>query len=1090
DTTPVNTALSAPVVTVSPEKVKSDSPSPVKVSWEPVDNAASYSVMFSGKTYDVEECSYEIPLDIIRFLDAGAYQVSVFANPSQNDIYNTQSAAGTASFAVQAASSEGSSEFVVNTVDDLLNAIASGKTNITLANTADAHVITDLALTTPLHLKGQIVDGTMTKVKANFSISGEIGGSIIFENLDFDGTDVASSLLTEKKDTPAVVADTIAFIGCRYHDATKALYDNSGKLAACVQWLIFDNMVVENASYGSDMIDLRNGHYHNVVITNSTFANSARTFIRTDAGSEINNVLVKNNTFYKVATNNESKDNNGIFHIRSTGGLGMQSYVIMNNMFYSIPVKVKPSTTNGNGYPMFISKNAAALKPTTIRNNYFYNIEEEFEDCLWWTVNCSREEGIAGGGAVCAADPMKNAEAGDYTLVSGVAMNANVGDPRWNPMAGSTPTSEIAVDNVADLLTAINAGKKTITLKSGTYDLNSVTDNADVASGKLTLKNPLNIVGESGAKLIGSFVLSGENVTKFTVSDLEIEGIGDYLITLASNASVGPVELKNVNVFKTGGLIYAAKNASITVTSLEMTGCFFDEVGSKDFVDLRDGSSISAVKVVNNTFANGIRTFLRIDASVADLSSVLVRNNTFYNNCYFDSKDNNGIFHVRSTALFEANYLVQNNLFACMHKLEGAPSGNTNGYPKLVSTNTASKIPTFTKNYYYDVEEGDYPWWTKDRIDMATATAGYGVVLTENPFKDAANGDFTLVSALASSERIGDQRWNGGRPQTGDAFAVSNVDELLVAISAGKTSLELAYGTYDLTSSAELTEGKLTLNQSLALTGVAKDGKYPEVIGAFVLAAGEGASFSANKLSFNGNNTVSDFILMNANSDYSSITLRNCNISSYKNRLFSQPDDKKSETTINSGKIEFSGLYVSNMGTGGDCIDLRKGSASYLKVSNSTFCNGIRTVIRMDAAVKCGSVLVKNNTFYNLCSADSKDNNGILHVRASGTTIVEKNIFASMHKIDGAPTDSNKNGFPKLVSKASSTVEKAVREFRENLYFDIEAEGDYNWWAYCTMETGTANGGAVLSETPFAADPSTGMFTVKSEYKGYGALRW
>ena len=1077
DTTPVNTSLAAPVVSVNPQTVKTDSPAPVEVSWEPVDNAASYSVLFSGKTYDVEECSYQIPVDIIKFLDAGAYQVSVFANPSHSDIYNTQSAAGTASFAVQAASAgEETKEFVVNNAEELLNAIASGKTEITLANTGTKHDLGTLALTTPLHLKGQIVGGKKTSVKVNMTVEGEIGGSIIFEDIDFDGTDVASSLLFE---TAAVVADTIAFIGCNYHDAGKALYDNSKKYESCVQWLIFDDMIVEDASFGSDMIDMRAGKYFNVKISNSTFANSARTFIRTDAGSETHNVLVKNNTFYKVATNSTSKDNNGIFHIRSKG---METYRIINNLFYSIPVKEKPSTSNGNGYPMFISKNAAALKPTTIVNNYFYNIEEEFESCLWWTDNCSREEGLAGGGAVCAADPLKNAEAGDYTLVSGVAMNANVGDPRWNPMRGSVPSSEIAVENVSDLLTAISAGKTTITLRAGTYDLTDESLAEQVPNGKLTLVSSLNLVGETGAKLKGSFVLSGENIGKFTVKGLEIEGIGDYLITLGDNSSVGPVELSNVKVVKTGGLIYAAKNKGIKVTSLELTGCVFDQVGDKDFIDLRDGASISAVKVVNNTFANGIRTFARIDAAVTDLGSVLVRNNTFYNNCYMDSKDNNGIFHVRSTALSVENYKVQNNLFASMHRAVETPS-QTVGYPKLVSTNTASKIPVFSQNYYYDIETVEpNSWWTAGRIDEAAGTAGYGLVLTENPFKDATNGDFTIVNALVLSERIGDRRWiKGNVPSQGESFKVNSVDEFLTAISAGKTSIELAYGSYDLTSVADITDGKLTLTQSLALTGIAKDGKYPEFIGAFVLAAADGATFSASKVAFNGNGSVGDFIVMDAAASYSAVTLRACDVKAYKNRLFSQP----SETSV-SGKIEFSGLYVSEMGTGGDCIDLRKGQATYLKLTNSTLCNGIRTVLRMDATVKCGSVLVKNNTFYNLCSVDSKDNNGILHVRAAASVIAEKNIFAKMHRDAEAPSQTA--GFPKIVSKASAAI--AVPIFRDNLYFDIETETPYSWWEYVKEEFGTANGGAVLEETPFAVDPSTGLFTVKSEYKGYGALRW
>ena len=167
-------------------------------------------------------------------------------------------------------------------------------------------------------------------------------------------------------------ADTVAIYDSYIHDGAARLYDNSGKAASCIQNMIFSGIHVDNYSNGNDMIDFRAGHYHKVVIVNSTFSNSARTFFRTDAGSEINYLTVRNNTFYKVATNATSKDNNGLFHVRSAAGSGMIDYRIMNNMFYSILIDIDPE--NAAGYPRFISKNSAALKPNVIASNYFYNI--------------------------------------------------------------------------------------------------------------------------------------------------------------------------------------------------------------------------------------------------------------------------------------------------------------------------------------------------------------------------------------------------------------------------------------------------------------------------------------------------------------------------------------------------------------------------------------------------------------------------------------------------------------------------------------------------------------------------------------------
>ena len=1106
DTTPVNTALPTPEPSVEPVKVDQGAAQEAVVTWDPVDNAGSYSVVFSGKTYPVEEgTSYTISADIIKFLDAGSYKVEVYANPAEGDVYNTQSAAGVGVLTIAAKAAEGGSEeFVVSSAEDLLNAIASGKTDITLAYSSTPYELGTVVVSNPLRLKGQISDGKYTPVVASFKLSGNVQ-SLILRNLDIDGTAADGAVFVEDKEAVAdesgyaVYADTVAIFDSYVHDGAARLYDNSGKVASCIQNLIFKGNHVDNYSLGNDMIDMRNGHYHKVIIANNTFSNCARTFIRTDVGTEVNYLTVLNNTFYKVCTNSSSKDNNGLFHVRGTAGSGMIDYRIVNNLFYSILIDQDPE--HANGYPKFISKNSAALKPNVIANNYYYNIEEREERSAysWWTVNCSREEGLACGGAVLPADPCKDAANGDYTLVNAVAMNSNIGDPRWNPMRGSNPTSDITVETVNDLLTAISAGKSTITLKAGTYDLTALTDVAEVSSGKLKVVTPLNLVGEAGAKVVGSFVLSGTNVSSFTVNGLEIEGIGDYLVTIDNQSTVGSISLKNNEIRKTGGLIYGSKANGAYVNTFEVTGCYFDEVGTKDFIDFRDGTTLNAVRVVNNTFANGIRTFARIDASCV-CSSIKVQNNTFYNLCSVDSKDNNGMFHVRSTSMTSDAFVVAKNIFAAMKKEAADAPGNANGYPKLVSTNSANVIPTFTANYYYDVvTEGDYCWWTSGRITAEEGLAGYGVLLAEDPFANAAAGDFTLTNALAMSERIGDQRWNPNkavRPE--DWFTVTNVDEFLMAIAAGKQNVELSYGVYDLTAETVVNDavasGKLTIVSTLNLRGKMKDGLRPQFIGGFIIS-GTDISLTASSVKFDGNAAVDNFIYVADAAVVKEVSLRNSEVTAYKNRMFYQ--DKETSTT---SAFNLVGNIVSEMGTSGDCIDVRKGAIKLVNVRNNTITNGIRTFVRMDASVVCGAITVQNNTFYNLCSVDSKDNNGIFHVRSNSVSesnfVVKNNIFAGMHKLEGAPTDTNASGFPKLLSLTDAGK---VPSFAGNIYYDVEtADPATSWFTpgkkaiteADLLAAATANGGQVLTETPFSGDPTTGKFNVLVSYKGIGDPRW
>ena len=365
DTLQVNTALPTPEPSISPSSVTAGDAKELTVSWKGVENAASYSIVFNGKTYATEETSYIIGSDVVRMLDAGSYTVDVYANPGENDIYNTQSSVGKCAFAVLPAGGGGeSTEFVVSSVEDLLNAIDAGKDAITLAYSDTPYAIGALTVSTPLKLKGQTKDGKKTPVTASFTLSGEIGGSVILKNLEVVG-DGTSFLVEDKNNGPVV--DTVAVCDSYLH-GIKALYDNSGKAVSNVQYLIFEGNVVEDSSAGADFIDLRTGAHHNFLVHNNTFANSCRTFVRTDAAHEMNYATVENNTFYKVATNSSSKDNNGIFHIRSAAGAGLMSYKVRNNIFYSILIDEEPSnaTDSRNSAARAASLRTSATTITTI----------------------------------------------------------------------------------------------------------------------------------------------------------------------------------------------------------------------------------------------------------------------------------------------------------------------------------------------------------------------------------------------------------------------------------------------------------------------------------------------------------------------------------------------------------------------------------------------------------------------------------------------------------------------------------------------------------------------------------------------------
>ena len=156
DVTPVNTALPTPAPKADPVSITSGDAVDITISWDPVENAGGYSVVFNGKTSAVSDgTQFVIGGTTTGMLDAGSYKVEVYANPSKDDIYNTESAAGVAAFAVlPKGGGEEGSELVVSNVDALLAAIAAGKDAVTLSP-GSYDLGGSLTVTAPLALKGQ-----------------------------------------------------------------------------------------------------------------------------------------------------------------------------------------------------------------------------------------------------------------------------------------------------------------------------------------------------------------------------------------------------------------------------------------------------------------------------------------------------------------------------------------------------------------------------------------------------------------------------------------------------------------------------------------------------------------------------------------------------------------------------------------------------------------------------------------------------------------------------------------------------------------------------------------------------------------------
>ena len=256
DVSAVNTALPAPAPAANPSSFTAGEATDVVISWEAVANAASYSVVFNGKTYAADGLQYTIESKTTSMLDAGSYTVSVFANPGSSDIYNTQSEAGVAAFAVLPKGGGGEeTELVVKDVDGLLSAIGAGKDAITLAP-GEYDLGGILTVTAPLALKGQAAGSV---IKGAFKLSGAVG-NFALDNLTVDAA--GQGVFIELDATEGVVAENVTVENTVLTGFGKSvIYASNAADKFQIDNIIFNGIEVYEQGTGQGMFDLRNGKY-------------------------------------------------------------------------------------------------------------------------------------------------------------------------------------------------------------------------------------------------------------------------------------------------------------------------------------------------------------------------------------------------------------------------------------------------------------------------------------------------------------------------------------------------------------------------------------------------------------------------------------------------------------------------------------------------------------------------------------------------------------------------------------------------------------------------------------------------------------
>lgn len=720
DTTQVNTALPTPEnVTAAPAAMVQGEATDIVVTWDEVENAGSYSVSFNnGASETVDGTTFTVPASQTGFLQPGSYSIKVFANPAEGDIYNTQSSAGYASFAVLAGGGQGGGTTVA-TADELFSALSAGVGNITLE--AGTYDFTSLSAT------GLSEDGVYTVVSdLSLTADGDVNvigafklgagaGEITLDGISFSGNSEAIGNFFEDVEGETA-AKSVTIRNCEIYGYGKSIIYVS-KEGSSIGSVEFTGNDIHNMGTGQGSFDMRKGSVGSVTIQGNAIHDGSRDIVRADADvTGMSSMVIANNTFANITGGNS----NGFARVRATVAGGI---TISNNLFLNMM---------SENYP-FVHDNTVSTNTVNLANNYFFGYHEE------WFSDMDEATATANGGAVLPSSPVANLDGGDYTLTNAVLMAKGIGAPAMNPQADMPSSSSIEVNSIDELVNAMASGANDLTLNAGTYDFRGTVSE----DGVYTATSDLSLRGNGDVTVIGAIKL-GAGLNSLYLSGIHFDGaaqaIGNFLEDVEGETAAASVSVRNCEISGYAkSIIYVSMEGS-SVGAVEFAGNLIHDMGTgQGSFDIRKGAATS-LTVMNNTIYNGSRDIFRIDADVAGVNSVVVSNNTFYN---ITGDNSNGFARIRATVA--GGITISNNIFVDML---------SSNYPFVHTNTTDTNTVSVAGNFFYNFHEE----WFSD-MDEATATANGGAVLTASPVADAANGDFTVTDATVKAAVAGDGRW-------------------------------------------------------------------------------------------------------------------------------------------------------------------------------------------------------------------------------------------------------------------------------------------------------------------------------------------
>jgi hypothetical protein len=212
--------------------------------------------------------------------------------------------------------------------------------------------------------------------------------------------------------------------------------------------------------------------------------------------------------------------------------------------------------------------------------------------------------------------------------------------------------------------------------------------------------------------------VTGCNLTTLVISDCEISNYKDQFIYNNASGAYGSISVSNSYIHSIAG-----------------TG--------GDGIDFR-GGSLGSLTVENTTFANGFRSFLRMQVA----SNTLFKNCTFYKISAIDNSNNTGIFRATGAAGPNNKLEVRNCLF--VQTGVASPTSVQSGNWCRNAGNMVA-IPTYANNNIFGC--------LNLLVGLYTAASQVSASELDPGFVDAPNGNFKVTNQTLIDNNIGDPRW-------------------------------------------------------------------------------------------------------------------------------------------------------------------------------------------------------------------------------------------------------------------------------------------------------------------------------------------